>query len=125
MSKLDTIEYEDKVYQVGAVYEFSDDNWDTYDVDVLVGLHGKIAVESIRSCYASIRLCKSTIGVITDVPLKLEDGEWYMCKVNLDNVEHVDFPLIFNTGNWFADKLMIRRCDDEYGIKPLYKMVKA
>lgn len=119
MSELKKIEHEGKVYQIGAIYEFSDcGRWIT---DVLVGLaYGEYPLESVSNVWLNIRECQSPIGTITDAPLKLEDGEWYMCSIPKVGL---NVPLIYCNKE-------LRVCEASvvayyYEAIPLYKMIKA
>lgn len=122
MSELKTAEYDGKVCQVGAIYEFSDDcsNW---TVDVLTGftLGATYPISSIRASWVHIRECQLPIGTITDAPLKLEDGEWYVCATSGDNV----IQCLYRYGEiWFYNSDRTSAAPDKE-IKPLYKMVRA
>lgn len=122
MSELKTVEHEGKAYQIGAVYEFSDDcsNW---TVDVLTGftLGATYPISSIRASWVHIRECQLPIGTITDAPLKLEDGEWYVChRIGEDGEE----CLHRDDGKWFFNLSKSNKVT-ERDIVPLYKMVRA
>jgi len=74
-----TIKDKGKVYQVGAVYEFSDDGKAWY-VDTLEGTYqDMICPYRTRSSigFRLIRACKANLGTITEVPVKLKNGECY------------------------------------------------
>ena len=78
-SKLDTVEYKGKVYQIGAVYEFSVAGVYWYRLE-LVGIDepSECPFESGGGNYALIRELKAPVGTITDVPVKLADGKAYI-----------------------------------------------
>ena len=58
-----------------------------------------------------------TAGTIEDAPIKLEDGEWYMCERG-----GIPCPLYY-ANSWFHDWCEDVICESKF--KPLYKMVKA
>ncbi len=76
--KMKTVTHEGKVYQIGAVYEFSDDGAD-WRADVLLNvcntLNNKWEVES--EYFDCIRECQAAIGTITEAAVELVDGECY------------------------------------------------
>jgi len=74
-----TINHEGKIYQVGAVYEFSDDGKD-WCVGVLEGTQPKSNYPYrlfFSHGYKLIRTCEVKVGTITEAPVKLIDGECY------------------------------------------------
>ena len=74
-----TIEHKGKVYQVGAVYEFSDDGKAWY-VDTLEGTYqDMICPYRTRSGHGFklIRACEVKVGTVEEVPVKLKNGECY------------------------------------------------
>jgi len=88
-----TIEHEGRIYQVGAVYEFSDDGKHWY-VEVLEDIYqGSAYPYKARSgVYDFIRVCKASLGTITEAPVKLIDGECYQFTDRYDD-EHKGFFL--------------------------------
>ncbi len=85
------ITHEGKVYQIGAVYEFSDDG-DTWELAVLHDydteentVRGKFYSKTggeLEWCgkfewFKYIRLQQAPVGTITEVPVELVDGECY------------------------------------------------
>jgi len=74
-----TIEHKEKVYQAGAVYEFSEDG-EEWCIDRLENINQHVPYP-YETCpgdvYDFIRVCKASLGTITDAPVKLIDGECY------------------------------------------------
>ncbi len=76
---MNTINHDGKVYQVGAVYEFSNDG-KRWCVDTFEGIH-----QYVRHPYRTgfdisfkfIRACEVKVGTIEDAPIELIDGECY------------------------------------------------
>lgn len=126
------ITHNGEVYQIGALYEFSDlgKSWHLEVLGNICG-NGFFEVNSHDNAEpdtGSWRLCRNvngTLGTIEDAPLKLEDGEWYMC----DNgtVGGVVLKFIKADGKlvdiWFDGTT--RRAVSSSQEKPLYKMVKG
>jgi hypothetical protein len=73
-----TIKHKGKVYQVGGVYEFSN-NGKAWFVDTLEAIHqGDVFPYKAQWCdYNSIRACEAKAGTVEDEPLKLKNGECY------------------------------------------------
>ncbi len=74
-----TINHEEKVYQVGGLYEFSDAGKNWY-VGVLEGTQPKSNYPYRTYSghgYKLIRACEAKIGTVEDAPVKLIDGECY------------------------------------------------
>ena len=75
-----TIEYKGKVYQVGAIYEFSDGG-KAWFVDTLKDVYqdGYIYTYKTRSGinFKFIRACEAKTGTVEDAPTELIDGECY------------------------------------------------
>ena len=105
-SKMKTINHEGKIYQVGAVYEFSDDG-KTWCVDVLEGTQPKSNYPYRTYSghgFSLIRVCKANLGTIEDAPVELIDGECYSFTDRLVNerkgffsAEHDTF---YRAGGW-------------------------
>ena len=74
-----TIERKGKVYQIDAMYEFSDDGKVWYK-DTLKDIHqdmsDQICVGLWRN-YNFIRVCEVSLGTIEEAPVKLKHGECY------------------------------------------------
>jgi hypothetical protein len=89
-----TINHEGKVYQVGAMYEFSDDGYHWY-TDILEDIHQNMTCPyRIRSSvgFRLIRVCEVKVGTITEAPLKLKNGECYQYEDRFGN-KHKGFFL--------------------------------
>jgi len=89
-----TIEHKGKVYQVGAVYEFSDDG-KMWRLGVLEGTQPKSNYPYRTYSghgYKLIRTCEVKVGTITEAPVKLIDGECYQFTGRYDD-EHKGFFL--------------------------------
>ena len=73
-----TIKHEGKTYQVGAAYEFSDDG-EEWCVGTLEDTYqGSAYPYKTRSGgYRLIRVYETSLGTITDAPVKLKNGECY------------------------------------------------
>jgi len=101
-----TIKRKGKVYQVGAVYEFSDDGKVWYK-DTLKDIHqdmsDQICVGLWRN-YNFIRVCEVKAGTITEAPVELIDGECYQYTDQLGNERRgyfsEDFDRFYRTGSW-------------------------
>jgi len=91
-----TIKDKEKVYQVGAMYEFSDDG-KTWHIDILEAIYqGSAYPYKARSrVYDSIRVCKANSGTIEEAPVELIDGECYQFTDRYDD-EHKGFFLAEN-----------------------------
>jgi hypothetical protein len=79
MSEIKTVTYEGKVYQIGGVYEFSDEGKD-WAVDELlsVGDSSIFPFNARQYEWELIRKVNCTIGTITPAPVKLDNGAAYM-----------------------------------------------
>jgi hypothetical protein len=79
MSKIKTVTYEGKVYQIGGIYEFSD-NGDSWETDKLVSISYVAAYPfKVVGCeWSLIRETESKIGTITPAPIELIDNGAYM-----------------------------------------------
>ena len=96
-SKMKTINHEGKIYQVGAVYEFSDDGKAWY-VDTLEGTYqDMICPYRTRSGHGFklIRACEVKVGTVEEAPVELIDGECYQFTDRYDD-EHKGFFLAEN-----------------------------
>ncbi len=74
-----TVEHKGNVYQIGAVYEFSD-NKEDWELDTLTGVDlesTNYIYEGTRDKCRYIRECQAPIGTITEAPVDLVDGECY------------------------------------------------
>jgi hypothetical protein len=123
-----TIEYKSKIYQIGAVYEFSDD-CKSWFVDTLESFDLSGTILGKEEAWGYMRECQSQLGTITDAPLKLEDGCWYFCETATVGGACLKYTEQSRglAERWFNGVLLFR-CDDNYQIgkvTPLYKMVKA
>jgi len=75
-----TIEHKGKVYQKGTVYEFSDDDGETWCVEVLEDIYqaARDYPYKTRSVnYRLIRASRANLGTITETPVELIHGECY------------------------------------------------
>ena len=82
-----TINHEGKIYQVGAVYEFSDDGKAWY-VDTLEHTYQDMTCPyRTRSSigFRLIRACEANLGAIEEAPAELIDGECYQFTAHLGN----------------------------------------
>jgi len=82
-----TIEHKGKVYQAGAVYEFSDDG-KTWYADVLEDVRSDSDLFTYKArlnSYDLIRACQAKVGTITEAPAELVDGECYQFTAHLGN----------------------------------------
>jgi hypothetical protein len=80
MSDCKTVTHEGKVYQIGGVYEFSDDGVDwAMGILLVVGASPIFPFEARKYPWKLIREVNYTIGTITTAPpIELIDGEVYM-----------------------------------------------
>jgi len=75
-----TINHEGKIYQVGAVYEFTSDTGNLWSVDILEDIcpasnyHYKTR-SGIN--FKFIRACEENLGNVEESPVKLKNGECY------------------------------------------------
>ncbi len=80
-----TITHDNKAYQIGAVYEFTDSDKDRYwELGVLSnyandaeGVAFQSKVGNKTEWFKRIRLQQTPIGTITEAPIQLEDGKAY------------------------------------------------
>ena len=88
MSEIKTVTHEGNVYQIGGVYEFSD-NGDSWETDELVSISYVAAYPfKVDGCeWSLIRESKSKIGTITPAPIALVDGAAYMFNI-IDGKRH-------------------------------------
>jgi hypothetical protein len=79
MSDCKTVTYEGKVYQIGGVYEFSDDGVD-WGMDILLGAGGNptFPFDAKKYEWELIREAAYAMGTITPAPVELVDGNAYM-----------------------------------------------
>ena len=79
MSDCKTVTHEGKVYQIGGVYEFSDDG-DYWAIDLLASIECAKAYpfKVVGWEWSLIRETESTIGTITLASIELVDGNAYM-----------------------------------------------
>jgi len=116
---METVTVKGKVYQIGVLY--------TSMCGCHIGHLKEVTEESfILDCGIYIDLQEigainaSELGTITDAPLELEDGEWYMCKYQIQTASE--------TFSWANEVLLYDgrfvTGDDWAHLKPLYKMVR-
>jgi len=77
-----TINHEEKIYQVGGVYEFSDDGKD-WCVGVLEGTQPKSNYPYRTYSghgFSLIRACEVKVGTVEEAPVELIDSECYRYK---------------------------------------------
>jgi len=82
-----TIKDKGNVYQVGGLYEFSDDGEHWY-VDTLEGIEQDVLCPyetRLGDTHNFIRVCKANLGTITEAPVKLKNGECYSFTDRLGN----------------------------------------
>jgi hypothetical protein len=81
MSEAETVTHEGKVYQIGGIYEFSDDG-DYWNIDLLASIEcAKAYPFEVEECgWSLIREAESKIGTITPAPI--ENGNAYMFNYN-------------------------------------------
>ncbi len=75
-NKMKTVTHEGKVYQIGAVYEFSNGGKSWFP-GKLHGFDGAGYFSATCGEYAKIRLQQAPIGTITAAPVELVDGKAY------------------------------------------------
>ena len=82
MSEIKTVTHNGQVYQIGGIYEFSD-NGDSWDTDELVSISYVAAYPfKVVGCeWSLIRETESKIGTITPAPIELVNGAAYMFDV--------------------------------------------
>jgi hypothetical protein len=90
MSEIKTVTHEGKVYQIGGVYEFSDEGED-WAVDELlsVGVSSTYPFNARQYEWELIREVNCTIGTITPAPIELVDGAAYTFDYNGRKVDQV------------------------------------
>lgn len=83
-NKMNTIEHKEKIYQSGAVYEFSDNGEDWF-ADILEDIcsESDYPYAGGADAYSFIRACETSLGTITEPAVKLIDGECYQYKNSL------------------------------------------
>lgn len=86
MSKIKTVTHEGEVYQIGGVYEFSDEGIDWY-VDSLISIDDskKRPVKGYCWEWKLIKKSKRKIGTVTPAPVELVDGAAYMFDYHLSS----------------------------------------
>ncbi len=99
-NEMKTVTHEGNVYQIGAVYEFSNDGKSWFP-GRLHGLDGTGCYSATCGEYSRIRLQQAPIGTITEAPVELVDGEWYLVKKEWGSKE--TRALHRNNGAWFYD----------------------
>ena len=117
-----TITFKGKVYQIGKLYFFYDSAKARGEIARLVGSGGSI-LTTADNTWMNCEVVNGELGTIEDAPIKLEDGEWYMCEDNVKS--HATRPVKYHgDGYWaFSDRSECAgKCD---WLNPLYKMVKA
>jgi hypothetical protein len=79
MSDCKTVTHEGNVYEIGSVYEFSDDGVDwALDYLLEVGNNPTFPFEAKQYEWELIRKANYTMGTITPAPIDLIDGNAYM-----------------------------------------------
>jgi hypothetical protein len=87
MSDCKTVTHEGNVYQIGSVYEFSDDGVDwALDYLLEVGNNPTCPFEAKQYEWELIRKANYTMGTITPAPIDLIDGNAYMFNVQGNEV---------------------------------------
>jgi len=81
-----TIKDKGKVYQAGAVYEFSDGD-NHWCVGILKAIYQGSDYPYKNQCgdYKHIRVYEASLGTIEEAPVELIDGECYQCTDQLGN----------------------------------------
>ena len=89
MSEIKTVTHEGNVYQIGGIYEFSDDGvyW-TIDTLALISAGDNLLFSATRCKWRLLRETKSKIGTITPAPVELVDGAAYTFDVRGRNRHH-------------------------------------
>jgi len=122
-----------KVYQIGEPYRSVDDGRIGYLQTAIAGGGFSLKLKPNIEEAGEVILCAGieglTVGTITDAPIELEDGEWYMLesKVGISRTGIVKAPYLFSNGGWYESDNMkfqdpLFKASDYV---PLYKMVKA
>ena len=77
--EVETVTHEGKVYQIGGIYEFSDDG-DYWAIDLLASIEcAKAYPFKVEDCgWSLIRETESKIGTITPAPIELDHECAYM-----------------------------------------------
>jgi len=102
-----TIKDKGKVYQVGAVYEFSVDGKHWYG-GTLKAIYPdperNYPYKTRSGDYRLIRVYKASLGTIEEAPVELIDGECYQYKDEFGNTRKGFFMaeqgLFYRTGSW-------------------------
>jgi hypothetical protein len=111
MSEIKTVTHEGKVYQIGGVYEFSDEGKD-WAVDELlsVGVSSAYPFNARQYEWELIREVNCTIGTITPAPIELDNGAAYMFiyhknrKPAIGVYSKAEEKFLTVNGKYFADK---------------------
>ena len=78
MSGIKTVTYEDSLYYIGDIYEFSDGG-SCWELGVLLSIDPSSAFPFTATCkWRLIREVKSKIGTITPAPIEMIEGAAYM-----------------------------------------------
>lgn len=84
--KPETVTVDGMVYEIGKLYEFSDDgsNWFQDSLKCRYAAGDEFKFASLISYWAMCRECKLEFGAITPAPVELVDGEVYHFELNCD-----------------------------------------
>lgn len=121
-----------KVYEDGKLYMTSNGSVGWFYVSINNGDDGYIHLRSIIpntptspfKCGDVTAIDPADLGAITDAPLELIDGEWYMCHWEIqtgnETCKHFRQPLRYNISCGFTDLPM-----NALLFKPLHRMGKV
>ena len=80
---METINYKGNTYQIGALYDFSDNGFDWFTCELgNINRLSKYVFETSRGDYSEIKALDSEIGTITPTPIDLIDGKAYQFQAS-------------------------------------------
>ncbi len=112
-----TVTVKGKVYQLYVPYRIEGGYGDLHGHDEEDGF--QLMNSGIPMTTSKIEVIES-VGTITDAPIELEAGEWYMCK----DVNENTVVLRYKMGSFYLEGNNPGFYPSE-DVRPLYKMVKA
>ena len=116
-----TINYNGNTYQIGALYDFSIDDFDWFTCELgNINRLSKYVFETSRGDYSKIKALDSEIGTITPIPTELIDGKAYQFesyKQELHGIYSTECEKMFTQNGEF-------RIKDCTNIQPLTVEIK-
>lgn len=115
---MDTVKVKGWVYQIGGLYLDGESNTGyLIGADEDIGSF-KLSMNGTDWFTNRIETSDHQSGTITEAPIELEDGEWYMC-------EGGRVLKLFAGALYLTESCQSSSLSSVEGMKPLYKMAKA